>query len=306
MNHPSQPPIAILSRHVKQQFERRQLLAPARFILDEVAQRMVSRLQYIKVQPEHILDAGCGLGHGIEALQALYPEAQYLGVDHQASFVAAAQRRFAQSPRSVSAWLMRLKQLKQRQSVPEFVVADMAQTGLAPNSVDLLWSNMALHWHPTPTQVFEEWHRLLNVDGLLMFSCFGPLTLQELRQALQESQWHGQRMSFIDMHDLGDMLVQCGFKDPVMDQEVITLSYKTPQKLLADVRALGGNPNPQRQAALVGRARLERLYEALERQRAADGLIRLSLEIVYGHAWRGASFTLGGETRIAVTSLGRS
>lgn len=310
-----QQELAINHAHVIQQFERRQMLLPARFLLDEVAERMLQRMKYIKQSPRNILDAGCGIGDGIEALQKLYPEAKYRGVDNQAAFLEYAERRFlprSKTFKNIKNLFSRVGAMTSKSSLPtvpkdtpKFTKADLANTKLEPNSFDLIWSNMVLHWHRKPPEVFREWFRLLEVDGLLMFSCFGPSTLIELRAALQQAAWKTQTMSFVDMHDFGDMLMESGFKDPVMDQDMITLTYKTPQKLLADVRSLGGNPSTQRRAGLVSRAALERLHEALEEQRREDGLIHLSFEIINGHAWRGANLHVDGVTTVAVSSIGR-
>lgn len=307
--------LAINHRHVQQQFERRQMLEPARFLLDEVATRMLDRLQYIKQSPTAVLDAGCGLGHGIEALQKRYPQAEFTGLDNQALFLAVAEARFKPKAQTFKGFKKLLSKVGvlgadvpmslESPKMPHFVEADLAASGLEPNCFDFIWSNMALHWHSNPPAVFKEWFRLLEVNGLLMFSCFGPDTLVELRQALEVAGWKTRTMAFVDMHDFGDMLMESGFTDPVMDQQMLTLTYKTPQKLLADVRALGGNPSLGRHPGLLSRAALARLYQALEQQRKADGLIHLSFEIVNGHAWRGASLHSDGVTRIAISSIGR-
>jgi malonyl-CoA O-methyltransferase len=112
--------------------------------------------------------------------------------------------------------------------------------------------------------------------------------------------------NFVDMHDFGDLLVERGFSDPVMDQEILTLTYQTPEKLLNDMRILGGNPSLGRAPGLVGRAWRQRLLTALEKQRHLDGTIHLTLEIAYGHAWRSAAHrTAPGETRISIDSIVR-
>ena len=311
----SQPVLAINHDHVLKQFKRRQMLEPARFMLDEVAARMIDRLKYIKHSPNTILDAGCGLAHGIEVLQKLYPEADFIGLDNQQLFLEFAERRFTTKTKTFKGFrnlFSRVGGLAGRApaqleppKMPRFVEADLATTRLEPNSFDFIWSNMALHWHRSPPEVFREWYRLLEVNGLLMFSCFGPSTLLELREALEQADWKTQTMAFVDMHDFGDMLMESGFTDPVMDQQIITLTYKTPQKLLNDVRALGGNPSSRRNPGLVSRAAVERLHQAVEQQRREDGLIHLSFEIVNGHAWRGASLHSDGVTRVSIGSIGR-
>ena len=68
---------------------------------------------------------------------------------------------------------------------------------------------------------------MLKVGGLAMFSCLGPATLRELRQALADAGLRTATPSFVDMHDFGDLLVENGFADPVMDQEILTLTYRS-------------------------------------------------------------------------------
>jgi malonyl-CoA O-methyltransferase len=138
-----------------------------------------------------------------------------------------------------------------------------------------------------------------------MFSCLGPATLRELRQAVADAGLRTATPSFVDMHDFGDLLLENGFADPVMDQETLTLTYQTPARLLEDVRALGGNPSAGRKASLATPAWRDRLCAALEDQRRPDGTIALTVEIAYGHAWRAAARRAApGETRLSISAIG--
>ena len=289
--------LPINSAHVALQFARRQDLSEARFILDEIALRMLERLQYIKMVPEQIVDAGCGPGLRYEGLHERYPKANYIGVDSCVSYIQAAQEQHQDSGLG-AVW----RKLGGKKG-PQFILADMATTGLAPESAQLVWSNLALHWHPEPHRVIAEWRRLLQVGGLCMFSCFGPSSLIEVRTALAHAGIQTGTMPFVDMHDFGDILLEHGFMDPVMDQELITLTYKTPEKLLEDVYHLGGNPVAGRAPGLRGREWYQRLLAGLEAGRGADGLLRLTLEVAYGHAWRSVSVQHSGETRISISSI---
>ena len=91
------------------------------------------------------------------------------------------------------------------------------------------------------------------------------------------------------MHDWGDMLIEAGFAEPVMDMERITLTFPTAQRLLQELQELGANLHPQRFAGLRGRHWHARLLEALEEhlRRPGEGL-GLTFEIVYGHAFKPA------------------
>jgi malonyl-CoA O-methyltransferase len=155
-----------------------------------------------------------------------------------------------------------------------------------PAEVQLVWSNMTLHAEPDPPALMARWQRMLAADGFVMFSCFGPDTLRELRALYARLGWPAPSIDFVDMHDLGDMLVQAGFADPVMDQETLTLIWPSPRALLDELRGLGSNLAPQRFAGLRTprwRARLEREIASLA---GPDGRLTLRFEIAYGHAFK--------------------
>jgi malonyl-CoA O-methyltransferase len=177
-----------------------------------------------------------------------------------------------------------------------------------------LWSNLALHWHARPDLVFPEWQRVLKVNGLLMFSTFGPDTLRELRAAYREAERtlgiapEPHTIDFVDMHDLGDMLVESGFEIPVMDQEVLTITYKSPESLFADVTRWGAYPFER--AFDAGRADAQALrgavYGALEALRRDDGSIPLTFEVIYGHAWKAVPRTTAeGHGIVRLEDIGR-
>ena len=298
-NTPQQQPLAINSHHVQRQFERRGDLSGAEFLHGEIAQRMLERLKLIRLSPEVILDAGCGNGRRFAALKQRYPNAKLIGVDQSESFLAQARAHIKE------AWWQRLVPSRYAQGRTELVLADLGHTGLAPESVDLIWSNLAIHWHRAPHEVLREWARVLRPNGLAFFSGWGPATAQEIRQALVHADLKTQTLPLVDMHDLGDIMVEQGFADPVMDQETITLTYDHAESLLADARALGGNPNPARKASLATRHWRSRLVEALNQGRHADGKLRLTLEVAYGHAWRGSVRRHAGETHISLQSITR-
>jgi malonyl-CoA O-methyltransferase len=262
-------------------------IAPSDFLRREVAQRMHERLLLVKIAPKQVLDAGCGPGADLALLQKTYPAAQILGID-AAPAMAKTARAPAPATRSLNQMLSRLLPAK---AGVDILCGDFGNLPFGTNSLDLLWSNLALHWHPQPDRVFAEWRRVLRVDGLLMFSCFGPDTFAELRSAFAAMDETPHTLPFVDMHDFGDQLVEAGFSTPVMDMERITITYDSAAALLADVRALGGNPLATRRRGLIGRAAWQRMLDAVEAQRRPDGKLGLSLELIYGHAFRPAPKT---------------
>jgi malonyl-CoA O-methyltransferase len=277
---------------VRRLFADPQRVAASDFLRREIAARMHERLSLVKVAPRHVLDAGCGPGPDLALLQKDYPAAQIIGLDAAFAMLEAA-RVPATALGALNQMLSRLLPAK---AGVDLLCGDFGDLPFGPNSLDLVWSNLALHWHPQPDRVFAEWRRVLRVDGLLMFSNFGPDTLRELRAAFAEADEAPHALPFVDMHDFGDQLVEVGFSTPVMDMEVITVTYDTPRALLADVRALGGNPLATRRRGLLGRAAWQRVEAALERQRRPDGKLGLSFEVIYGHAFRPAPrVTAAGE-----------
>lgn len=254
---------------------------------------MHERLALVKIAPRRVLDAGCGTGADLSLLQEQYAQAHLLGLDASLPMLSAVQSRrhsaLSAMNRVLSKWLP--VGIANGATGGELVCGDLAQLPFAAGSIDLLWSNLALHWHPQPDRVFAEWRRVLRVDGLLMFSCFGPDTFKEVRSAFEGIDPAQHTLSFVDMHDFGDMLINAGFSTPVMDMESITVTYDSTDKLFADVRAWGGNPLATRRRGMLGKHAWAAAVKRLEQGRRPDGKIGLTFEVVYGHAFRPAPRT---------------
>lgn len=296
MQAPAKPPklsAPIDLERVRRQFTRPERISASDFLRREVSSRMHDRLGLVKMSPRRILDAGCGPGADLVLLQKQYAAAHLIGID-----ASEAMARAAKGP-AAKGFNQLLSKLLPSKAGVDLLCGDFADLPLPLHSVDLVWSNLALHWHPQPDRVFAEWRRVLGINGLLMFSCFGPDTFLEVRNAFADVDLTPHALPFVDMHDFGDQLVEAGFSTPVLDMEKITVTYDTPQALLADVRAWGGNPMSTRRRGLLGRAAYQRLLAGLERQRRADGKLNLTFEVLYGHAFRPAPrVTAAGESII--------
>ncbi|PRX34072.1 malonyl-CoA O-methyltransferase [Paraburkholderia sp. BL18I3N2] len=301
------------SRRLRRIFDRRAAtFDDVAFLPREIAQRMRERLDFIKVTPASVLDAGCGAGEDIPALRERFPEAPVFGSDLSHGMLTRA----LQHDSGDTSWRRFLpaslgKALGARG--PRFAQADFSALPFAAGAFEFIWSNLALHWHSRPDLVFPEWQRVLKVNGLLMFSTLGPDSLKELRGAYAEVEAaHGVAsrkhvIDFVDMHDLGDMLVESGFEIPVMDQEVLIITYKSPQSLLADVRRWGAYPFEREASSGAAARRLHKaLLAALEARRRADGTIALTFEVIYGHAWKAVPRTTAeGHGIVRIEDIGR-
>lgn len=271
--------------HVRRLFARPEKLLEADFFYREIATRMLERLHLVKLDPARVVDAGCGRGADLDVLQNKYPHAQIIGLDSSQELLQVAAKAQADAAKLLCRIVASLFQFKKQRAL-NLINGDFSQLPLADQSSDLMWSNLALHWHPEPDQVFKEWRRVLKTDGLLMFSVFGPDSLKEIRHAFEEADTFPHALPFVDMHDYGDMLVNAGFATPVMDMETVTLTYSTAEQLLAEVRSFGGNPLQTRARGLMGRAAWQRACAKIEQMRGGDGRIPLTLEIIYGHAFK--------------------
>ena len=278
-------PIDLDPAAVVRQFDRRAArFEQSDFLLREVETRMFSRLDVVKLQPAAILDLGCGLGAGVMALGRRYPKAAIEGIDVSERMIGRA-RKSVTAP-SDGVFSRFLKSLGAGQPpLLTFRQADLEHLPAANDSTDLLWSNLALHWLARPEVALAEMYRVARPGSLLMFSAFGVDTLRELRPYRQAMAAAVDVMPFRDMHDWGDALVETGFAEPVMDMERIQLTYADPERLLADVRLLGGNALRARRKGLSARSLKADLVRALERQQDEAGQLTLTFEIAYGHAW---------------------
>jgi len=244
----------------------------------EIADRLFDRLQPVRLEPARILDAGCGTGYAGALLRQRFGDARLIELDLSPAMLHAARAR------GRGGWLERVSAFFKGDGAVQ-VCADFEHLPLASASVDLVWSSLAIQWCNNPDLVFAEFMRVLKPGGLLMFATLGPDTLKELRAAFAGIDGHRHVNDFIDMHDLGDALVRAGFANPVMDMEMLTLTYDDVKGVLHDLRDIGANHTAQRRPGLLGKRAWQTVlarYEAFRR----DGVLPASYEAVFGHAWK--------------------
>lgn len=237
----------------------------------EIGQRLLERLEYIRFQPQRILDVGAGTGDCSYQLGDFYKKSEVVFLDFATSMLQQARQK--------RNWKQRLS------SRYKFITGDASYLPLADNSVDMIFSNLALQWCTDLSQVFAEFRRVLKPNGMLLFSTFGPDTLSELKNCWQQVDGYTHINEFIDLHVVGDAMMKSGFSDPVMDMEMLTVTYPDVKSIMRDLKQIGAhNVNQARSKGLTGKQTLARLIDAYEVYRA-NGVLPVSHEVIYGHAW---------------------
>lgn len=269
--------VTVDKHQLRRSFERAAATYDARAVLqNEICRRMLERLDYIKLEPAWVVDAGSGTGNAVPGLLKRFPRARVVALD-----LALAMARRVRHRR---AWRHRL--LDWRGARLAAVCGDIEQLPVASGVAGLIWSNLTLQWVNDPQRAFAEMQRVLAPGGLVMFTSFGPDTLKELRAAFEGADGHTHVNRFTDMHDIGDFLVAQGFADPVMDMEYVTLTYGDVRDLMRDLKSIGAhNVTRGRPAALSGKSLLAKVAQGYETYRR-DGKLPATFEIVYGHAWK--------------------
>lgn len=277
-------------RDVRRSFDRASVGFDANAAIHaELRNRLLERLDLVRLQPNVVLDLGCGTGHATRALQDRY----------RSAYVAAAD---------ISLGMLREARKRQR-FFKRFgrIACDAHALSFKPASIDLVFSNLMLQWCAEPDRVFAEVARVMNKGGLFTFAALGPDTLQELRTAWGSDDVHVHR--FIDMHDLGDALLRAGFAEPVMDTERLTITYRTVDQLLGELKGSGStNVAAGRARGLRSRARHRHACDRYEAARQGS-LLPITLEVVYGHAWGSersrAPKTSAESFAVPISSIGR-
>jgi len=233
----------------------------------EVADRLLQRLNFMQLSPKLLIDLGAGTGYCARHLETRYRKASVLLADLAPGMLVEARRH---------------RRWRSRQ---RYACADAASLPVADASCDLIISSLTFQWCDDLVAVLKECRRALKPGGLLLFSTLGPDTLKELRSAFAsiDSAPHVNR--FLDMHIVGDALIQAGFSSPVLEREDLTVTYPDVLTLMRDLQGIGArNSDQARTRHLAGRETLKKLGQAYERFRV-DAALPATYELVFGHGW---------------------
>ena len=265
--------------------------SPPAWLHEEVAKRMAQRLVLMRSHPTHWVHWQPSLGGW--AAQALvsqqYPQALCTVVESDVQVLSHARQNL--TPPWWKRW---------RTRVPRFALS-------LDQPARMVWANMGLHMQARPQALMAQWQGALAPEGFVMFSCLGPDTLRSLKGIYSQQGWPPAAHDFTDMHDWGDMLLEAGFAQPVMDIEHITLTYPDAPSLLAELRTLGRNLHPQRFSGLRGKSWLTSLHKGIEQgliSPQSSGRLALNFEVIYGHAFKATAKALSSDTvHISVQDL---
>jgi malonyl-CoA O-methyltransferase len=236
----------------------------------EVEDRLLERVDYFELDPERVLDLGCGTGRGSQALAKRFPRADIVSLDRSPAMLTHARDRAREGEAVREAAL---------------VNADMHALPFAERRFDLVFSSLAVQWSAEEPRLFAGVRRILRPGGLFLFTSFGPDTLTELRTAWAEVDPRPRVNRFVDLHDVGDALVAAGFQEPVMDVERLTVTYRRVMDLMRDLKAIGAtNAASERAAGLTGKRMLSDVIAAYEQFRV-DDRYPASYEVVFGAAF---------------------
>ena len=278
------------SRAAQRSFDRAaRSFDSASVVHDECRERLLERLDFVRLAPSVVVDAGCATGRGAAALAARYPQAKILALDSSLPMLEAARRA---APPNASV---------------RFVAGDAENLPLGNGHTGLIFANMLLPW-VRPQNFFPEAARALSEGGLLLFATLGPDSLEQVRRAWASVDENVHVHAFFDMHDLGDLAMASGLAEPVVDVDRIAVTYRDVNSMIRDLRACGAtNVAGGRRRGLTGRRAWERFAEALVGKQRG-GRLAITFELILGHAWavgaRPRASGAGGEASVPVEDIG--
>lgn len=257
----------------------------AAFVHGATRDGLLARLEPLTIDAATVIDLGAATGATTHMLRKRFRGAMVISVDQSAAMLARASRR--------GSWL--------RPAV--CVQAEALALPFADQSVDVVFANLLLPWISEPERLFLEIARVLRREGVFAFATLGPDSLSELRSAWRTVDERPHVLPFADMHDVGDALTRAGLRDPVLDVDRLTVSYRDVARLFTDLTAAGArNALLGRHPGLTGRGRFAAMRRALVGE---DGGVELDLELVYGHCFGAGARPAPGDIRIEPGAIGR-
>lgn len=242
---------------------------------NEIADRLLEQLQYMQLQPKRIVDISFPSKMTRVFLEKTYPDAEIISLTN--GFDVKGDYLDAQLP-----------------SLP-----------IESGSVDLIVSNMQLHYHDDLNACFKECAHILKPHGLFLFSLFGPESFDELYRAFSYCDDVPHVHDFIDMHHIGDVLVNNALIEPVVNRQMLTLEYQDINLLIKDLRFTGlQNIRSDRRKTLMGKGRWQAFKDNYEKL-AFKKKLPVTIEVIMAHAWKTHQQQVDGDVLVSIESLKR-
>lgn len=240
----------------------------AAILQKEILSRLIDRLKTLQPTADKLLDVGSGTGLACEEVSRLYGSDSYFAYDFALPMLKLSQQQY--------------QQINQRS-----VCGDAESLPYKEKTFDVVFSASTYQWVNDIGNAFVSGYEALKDNGLFVFSTFGPDTLRELRECFAAVDRQQHVSSFIDMQELGDGLLATGFHAPVMESEIITIEYSSPQQLLRDLRATGAtNHLQERSRNFMGKSKLKNMLGEYEKLVLSNGKYPATYEVLYGHGWK--------------------
>jgi malonyl-CoA O-methyltransferase len=242
------------------------------WLTSEISERMAQNLPFIKIEPKKILLIGHFDQSTFKYFSEKYPYAD----------IWSDQKIFNQ--RSFLNVINPFK--KKKISFLDF------ENEVEMVNFDFVWAGPLRQTVESYPQFFLKIGKCLKNQGLMMFNYLGPDTGREYFHLGLEGGHIGP-----DMHEIGDLLIQSSFADPVMNMEYLYLEYENSELLLKDLLAVHDSDRHF--------VNVQNLNQQLTAMKKENEKMVLTMEVVYGHAWK-VPKKEPGVTRISPESIKKS
>ncbi len=234
----------------------------ANILQKEIADRLLEQLNTLAIQPQCILDVSARTGYSALQLLQRYPNAEIISLDASLDLLSQSTAQTAR------------------------VCAQADRLPFQSAQFDLIVMNLAFDWLPEKLVGLQEWRRVLKPGGLFLFSALGPDTLYELRESFFAVDNQPHVHPFLDMHEIGDMLLKTNLSEPVVQSEYIQLTYKNLSRLFKDLRETGTTyAEKNRRKTFLGKNRWRSMLAHYQNFLDPNHKYRATFEIIYAVCW---------------------
>jgi len=234
-----------------------------------IAEELIDRLHYIKINPKRILDIGSATGRNAILLAKIFPAAEIYELDFSIDMLRVSMNK--------SSGFRKLFSSKKRY----FINADMDLLPFHDNTFDLIVSSNSIQWSENVNTLFKNINNLLTIDGLFLFSSFLKNTLIEL----QHFKEHALTQNFLTIQEYAEILNNNNFYDPVLIRDEYQNEYDGALSALRDLKKIGVTKSDESHKSLRGKNYLLKLIDHLDQFKRNDKNI-LSYEVIMAHAWK--------------------